>query len=63
MDIGAAQLRQVQDSTVYRTLYRPISAVADPALGAIAASPGYAAIVDHLRPQATGGAAAVGAPV
>lgn len=51
VDIGAAQLKQVQDSAVYRTLYRPISAVADPALDAIAASPGYNAIVDHLRPQ------------
>lgn len=59
VDIGAAQLKQVQDSAVYRTLYRPISAVADPALDAIAASPGYAAIVDHLRPQ---GAPSVAGP-
>lgn len=51
VDIGTAQVRMVQGSAVAQTLYRPISGMADPALDAIISSPGYAALVDHLRPH------------
>lgn len=44
-------MRMVQGSAVAQTLYRPISSVADPAVDAIVSSPGYTALVEHLRPQ------------
>jgi hypothetical protein len=57
VDLGAEQLSKVQDSAVYKTY---LKGVADPALDAIQQSGPYNALVDHLRPQLAGGAAAMG---
>lgn len=50
VDLTAESLGKVQGSYMYKALYPRISPYADPALGALASTQTYAAIVDHLRP-------------